>query len=58
MSESDARREDWNRPDNTVYRVEAEMLSRDAANILRELIDDNVDCTLTAFDEREVDDDA
>jgi len=55
MSDSDARREDWNRPDNTVYRVEAEVVSRDAATILRELIDDNVDCTLTAFDEREVD---
>lgn len=34
------------------YRVEAEVLSRDAANILRELIEDNVDCNLTAFDER------
>lgn len=39
-----------------VYRVEASVASRDAAMILRELIEDNVDCDLTAFDRIEVDD--
>jgi len=32
------------------YRVEAEVECEDAAYILREMIEDNPDCTLTAFD--------
>jgi hypothetical protein len=34
------------------YRIEAEVLSRDAATMLREVIEDTVDCNLTAFNER------
>ena len=56
MAETETRRTDWNQPDESVYRVEAEVVSQAAANILRELIEDTVECELTAFDEYEVDD--
>jgi len=34
----------------TRYRIEAEVLCDDAAHILREMIEENPDCRLTAFD--------
>lgn len=38
-------------PDHQLYRIEAEVRSDSAAEFLREAIENNPDCTLTAFDE-------
>lgn len=36
-----------------LYRIEAEVTCDDAAQILREMIEDNPNCELTAFDTTE-----